>query len=239
MTDWISIARNLAASVSAHPSVPNAIGQLKDQLDGVVAGSVSALIWGAFDGTFAVDKSLGPSEGKLQRLKATAANLAVVLPPANDAAMVAGQPWMILNPASVDAQQDLTVTGGPTGGTFKLTFDAQETAAIAWSSTPATLAVNIATALNALSNLGGVGVEAVSATLYRVTFAGVDGATDQNLLVRSNNSLTGGTAPNIAVTEHVKGFAAGYAFDIEDNGGRVLVSALAPGEHAVLRLLDG
>jgi len=90
MPDYIETARNLTADLSAHPSVPGAVGQLKDQLDAVVAGTIQTNIYGVGERNFAVDEALLESSAKLQILTATAAGLAVSLPDATGSAMIPG-----------------------------------------------------------------------------------------------------------------------------------------------------
>ena len=99
MPDYIESARNLTADQSAHPDVPGAVGQLKDQLDAVVAGTIETNIYGVGERNFAVDEALVEGSAKLQILTATAAGLAVSMPDATGAAMILGQPWLIRNPA--------------------------------------------------------------------------------------------------------------------------------------------
>lgn len=239
MTDYIAIARNLAPNQVAWPSVPEAIGQLQDAIDAIVAGElVDQLIYGANVETIGVDRQLTAGEANLQVVKASTTGLAVLLPDATDADLVAGRPRTIVNPPARDEVQRLTLTGGPTGGSFKLTFSGQETGAISYSATAAVLAGAIQTALNALSNLSGIVVTAISATVFDVAFAGADGGADQALMTLTLNSLTGGTAPNVTIAERWAGLAAGEAYELRDFSGRVLAT-LAPGERATVRLKSG
>lgn len=66
--------------------------------------------------------------------------------------------------AGTDEVQTLTFTGN-TAGTFYLTLEGQETAAITWSSTNATLLANIDAALEALPNVGTGGVTTAAGSL--------------------------------------------------------------------------
>lgn len=92
--------------------------------------------------------------------------------------------------------QTVTITGGPTGGTFTLTFTAQTTAAIAFNAT----AGAVQAALNNLSNLDGVTVSGAAGGPYTVTFPADMGNVGQ--MTASGAGLTGGTAPavNVATT---------------------------------------
>lgn len=107
--------------------------------------------------------------------------------------------------------QLLTITGGPTGGTFTITFDGETTAAIAYNATPAT----VQAALEALSNVApGDIVVGGSAGAWTLTFGGR--YADQNVpQVTAASSLTGGTTPAITpstttagVTQTLDGFLA-------------------------------
>lgn len=111
-----------------------------------------------------------------------------------------------------DEVQRMTIGGTPTGGTFRLTFDGFATGNITWSNVNATLLSNIETALEALPNIDGVTVAAVSLTAgigtLDITFSGANVAKRaQNTITVSNNSLTG-TSPTVAVAEQTPGVTA-------------------------------
>jgi hypothetical protein len=109
---------------------------------------------------------------------------------------------VILTPSEV---QTVTITGGPTGGTFTLTYSGQTTSAIAYNAT----ASAVQAALEALSNLvpgevtvtGGPG----PATPYVVTFTGDLAGTDVTQMTSAGGSLTGGTTPAVTVTTTTPG----------------------------------
>lgn len=108
--------------------------------------------------------------------------------------------------AGNDEVQTLTITGTPTGGTFRLRFGSAKTAAIAYNASAAT----VAAALNALSTLGAGAVAggggALPGTPVTITFSGANVAKrDQPLIVAENVALTGGTTPDAAVTETTPG----------------------------------
>lgn len=100
--------------------------------------------------------------------------------------------------------QTITITGTPTGGTFRLTFNGQQTGTIAYDANAAT----VQAALAALPNFqtgdivitGGPG----PGTPYTATYGGRYAATNVDPLVASH-AFTGGTAPNIAVTTPTPG----------------------------------
>jgi hypothetical protein len=107
----------------------------------------------------------------------------------------------------VNEVQTVTVTGTPTGGTFTLKYRGQETAAIAYNAA----ASAVASALQALSNIGASGVTAAGGALpgtaVTVTFTGPLGNTDVFMLQLGTNSLTGGTTPNVTVAQTTQGVA--------------------------------
>lgn len=97
--------------------------------------------------------------------------------------------------------QTVTVTGGPTGGTFTLTLDGETTTGIAYNAAAAAVTL----ALEALSNVR-VGSVVVTGgpgpgTPYVVTFSGTQyQGTDVPQMTASGASLTGGTSPAAAVS---------------------------------------
>jgi len=100
--------------------------------------------------------------------------------------------------------QTVTITGGPTGGTFTLTYAGQTTAAIAYNA----VASAVQAALEALSNLN-VGDVVVTggpgpATPYIVTFRAGMGNVVQ--MTANGAGLTGGTAPAVGVSTSTQGY---------------------------------
>lgn len=97
-------------------------------------------------------------------------------------------------------KQQVTLTGGPTGGTFTLTFQGQTTAGIARNADAAT----VDAALEALANIG-AGQVAVTggpgpSTAWVVEFTGTLASTDVQQMTGSGASLTGGSV-NVSVTQ--------------------------------------
>lgn len=96
--------------------------------------------------------------------------------------------------------ETLTVNGVPTGGTFSLTYtdengDAHETGAIAYNAS----AADVEAALEAV----GAGVTVSKASnVYTVTF---DDARNVAALTLTDNDLTGGTSPTVAVATSTQG----------------------------------
>lgn len=98
--------------------------------------------------------------------------------------------------------QTVTITGSPTGGNFKLTFYGQQTANIAYNAA----AADVLAALEALTKIGedNVTVTGSAGGPYTVTFVGDLELTSLQLMTASH-TFTGGTSPNIAVTQATDG----------------------------------
>lgn len=102
--------------------------------------------------------------------------------------------------------QTVTITGGPTGGTFTLTLDGETTAGIAFDATNGA----VDTAIEALPGVepgdvtvtGGPG----PGTPWVVTFTVAQGNVPQ--MTANGAGLTGGVAPAVAVTTTTPGVAA-------------------------------
>lgn len=115
--------------------------------------------------------------------------------------------------AGTNEVQTLTIGGTPTGGTFKLTFDGWQTAAITWTATDATLVSNINTALDALSNGAASAIVATAGTVTSgigtvvLTFSGAPLNKRAVSLMTAQSSLTG-TAPTLAIAETTAGVNA-------------------------------
>jgi hypothetical protein len=116
---------------------------------------------------------------------------------------------MPLTAAGINDVQTVTITGGPTGGTFTLTFGGQTTSALAFNASPAA----VQTALQALSTSGAgatysVAVSGSTGGPYTVTFSGGLGNKDVQMLWADGGALRGGTNPNVTVTTSTQGKAA-------------------------------
>lgn len=103
-----------------------------------------------------------------------------------------------------DEVQTLAITGVPTGGTYTLTFDGQTTAAITYNANAAA----VTSALVALSNVAS-GDITVTGTYpnFTVTYGGAYADTNVGPLTKTS-SLTGGTAPNVAIATTTDGYYA-------------------------------
>lgn len=137
----------------------------------------------------------------------------------------AGGPWNIefleagafgdLNPAvsgvaAVSEVQTVTITGTPTGGSFRLGVripggGVEETGNIAYNAAAAA----VDTALEGLPSIGAGDVTcaggALPGTPVTVTFSGALAGTDPAQIIVTDDSLTGGTTPAVAVTTTTPG----------------------------------
>ncbi|MEV5977488.1 hypothetical protein [Streptomyces sp. NPDC052114] len=117
-----------------------------------------------------------------------------------------GPGWRDLEPLSNEVQS-VAITGGPTGGTYTLTYSGQTTAAIPYNAT----AAQVRTALQALSNIGSGNVACAGGphpgSAITVTFQGALAGTDVAQMTANSASLTGGTTPAVAVTTTTPGGA--------------------------------
>ncbi|QBJ94431.1 hypothetical protein D0Z67_29105 (plasmid) [Streptomyces seoulensis] len=101
--------------------------------------------------------------------------------------------------------QTATITGGPTGGTFTLTFSGQTTSAIAYNATAAT----VQAALEALSNVnpGDIKVTGNAGGPYTLTFGG-QYLGDNVASITATASLTGGSTPGVTMATTTAGGTA-------------------------------
>jgi hypothetical protein len=100
--------------------------------------------------------------------------------------------------AVIDNNQTGTITGGPTGGTFTLTYKAQTTAGIAFNATGAT----VQTALLLLSTFpaGTITVAGGAGGPYTFQFL-TTLLTDTTAITSSSAGLTGGASPLLTITQ--------------------------------------
>lgn len=120
---------------------------------------------------------------------------------------------------TTDEVQTATITGGPTGGTFTLTFSGQTTAAIAYNAAAAA----VQSALAALSTIGAgnVTVTGSAGGPYTVDFVGTLANTDVAAMTASGASLTGGTSPGVTIATTTAGGA-----DVGSDGRQVAAGLL-------------
>lgn len=109
--------------------------------------------------------------------------------------------------ALVNRQMLFTVTGTPTGGTFKVKaadpVGTYETIAIAYNAAAAT----VQSALETLTPIGSgnVTVSGSAGGPWTLEFIAALAATPINLMTLSNNSLTGGSSPSVSITSIQQG----------------------------------
>lgn len=120
---------------------------------------------------------------------------------------------------AADEVQSVAITGGPTGGTFTLTFTdpagkARTTAGIAFSATAAA----VQTALEALDNVPVGSIIATGGALpgAAVTLTFGDAFADEDIpqLTGDGTGLTGGTSPAVVVTTTTAGTTGQYDVQI-------------------------
>ena len=110
--------------------------------------------------------------------------------------------------AAANEKQVVTITGTPNGGTFKLSYNGDESAAIAHNAANSA----VEAALEALDGIGVGNVEvtgdAFPANPKTVEFKGDLAGTNVATLVVSDNSLSGGPTPAVAVSINQHGRSA-------------------------------
>lgn len=106
-----------------------------------------------------------------------------------------------------DEVQELSVTGAPTGGTYRLKFAGRLTAALDYDATDA----EVQAALEALPNIGEDNVTVADTEgdyPYTITFVADMGKMAQPLIEAVYVELTGGTDPDVEITEDTPGVNA-------------------------------
>jgi hypothetical protein len=109
-------------------------------------------------------------------------------------------------------KQTVTINGGPTGGTFTLTFGGQTTSAIAYNAAAAT----VEAALEALSTIGqgNVQVTGNAGGPYTVEFVGQLANQNVAAMTADGSSLTGGSSPSVSVATATAGVESSVAFTV-------------------------
>ena len=132
--------------------------------------------------------------------------------------------------ACCNAVQTISVTGSPTGGTFKLNAtppggSSTATASIAYNASAAT----VQTALVTIFGSGNVTCTGGSlpATAVVCTFAGADAAQAITLMTKNSSSFTGGSSPNVSVANTVVGSNGA----LKDNNVQLLKAGSAVGSN--------
>ena len=119
-----------------------------------------------------------------------------------------GAGWHLTIAASdfgINEVQTVSISGGPTGGTFTLTFGGDTTAAIAFDATAAAVdsALELLSSITTVTTTGGP----LPGTAVVVTFV-TPGAQNIALMTSNSAGLTGGTSPTVSVAETTAGFLA-------------------------------
>jgi hypothetical protein len=121
----------------------------------------------------------------------------------------------VLSPAGtpVNEVQTVTITGGPTGGTFVLDYNGQITPALPYNATTSA----VQTALQNLSGIGAgnVAVTGTAGSSYTVTFQGSLAASNVAQLTASND-FSGGTSPTVSVATTTGG-SSGSTLSVTDD----------------------
>lgn len=109
---------------------------------------------------------------------------------------------LVKTPGGTARVDTVAITGGPTGGSFTLTYSAQTTANIPYNATPG----QVQSALEALSNIapGDVFVTGNAGGPYTVTWGGTLLGVG-TAMTASGTGLTGGTTPTVTVTNATPG----------------------------------
>jgi hypothetical protein len=139
--------------------------------------------------------------------------------------------------AECDEVQTITLTGGPTGGTYTLTFGANTTAAINWNDPASTLQ----TKLQAIASIGSgnVLVTGSAGGPYTVEFVSALGFANQGNITLQTNSLTGGSSPSVSITATQNGFTwttQSGNYTIQYVGGKVAFTTPFLGTQAGCRV---
>lgn len=113
--------------------------------------------------------------------------------------------------AGANEVQTMTITGTPTGGTYKLAFRGAETAAIQFNANAAA----ITSALEALPSIGAGNVVVTGTGPFTITFGGTLAGENMPMVYLANNSLTGGTTPTVTVVQATKGGWSEYGTELQ------------------------
>lgn len=137
-----------------------------------------------------------------------------------------------------DDIQTLTVTGGPTGGTFVLRWGGNNTSAIAYNASAAT----VQAALVALPGVasGQVSVSGPNGGPWVVEWTGTLADALQAVITLQTNSLTGGTSPSVNIVHTQSGQTwttiAGGTYTLRNLTAQVVLSVALLGSNVNCRL---
>jgi hypothetical protein len=110
---------------------------------------------------------------------------------------------LVIDPAgaAVDEVQTLTISGSPTGGTYKLTWEGDETVALNYNANAAA----IRAALEGLPGIDPGDVVVTGSGPYVITFGGGLADEDVGAVTVTSKALTGGSTPDAAVAQTTPG----------------------------------
>lgn len=150
-------------------------------------------------------------------------------------------------PPYMTTAQRLDISGGPTGGTLKLSFKSAETAAIQLTDLiGATGEATLSAALEGLSTIGAGNLASVARSgvtpnfSFLITFGGAL-AGPQSLIALSDNSLTGGASPTVVISFPLPDAAsvAAAAASAVNSAVSAASGAVAPINRAQLTFANG
>jgi hypothetical protein len=130
--------------------------------------------------------------------------------------------------------QAVTINGSPTGGTFRLTINGQQTANITFTTNVNQTAAAIQSAVDTLFGANRIEVRGSptgpSPNRYTLRYLNQFSNVDQNEAANSGNagSLTGGTSPTIMFSEVIKGATVASSLSTAASVPAVVTDALAP-----------
>ncbi|SHL53050.1 hypothetical protein SAMN05443637_13513 [Pseudonocardia thermophila] len=107
----------------------------------------------------------------------------------------------VITSGGTDEIQTLEIEGSPTGGSFTLTFDGETTASIPYNAN----AADIQAALEALSNIHPGDVTVSGSGPFTIEFGGFLANRNLPMIIADSSGLTGGTDPEVTITEAVAG----------------------------------
>jgi hypothetical protein len=122
---------------------------------------------------------------------------------------------------NTNAQQPITITGTPTGGSFTLSYGGYTTANIAYNAAASAVASALVL-LPSIGNSANVAATggALPGTPVVITFQGLLGNQPQALMTANGAGLTGGTTPAVAVTNTTTGSTAESIIGVFDGPDR-------------------
>lgn len=196
----------------AYNATPSAVRSALEALGGVASGDVIVNRAAATDEVQLVTIDGGPTGGTFtltfdgQTTAPIAFNASAgVVESALKALSNVGSRDVSVDAEEVNEVQSVQLVGEPTGGTFTLSFDGEETDPIDWDAS----AFQVATALRRLDSLAywDINVKKPSGSYqpWRITFKGAYSGIDLQPLTADVSGLVGGVGINAEITTEVEG----------------------------------